>query len=44
MDKIMAWQLGDPSRTAEDCIAWLEEANSKRVKLERGSLMQAKLW
>ncbi|KEH43581.1 putative CCA tRNA nucleotidyltransferase [Medicago truncatula] len=34
LDKTMAWQLANPSGTAEKCIEWLEEANSKRVKLE----------
>lgn len=30
----MAWQLAYPSGNAEECIEWLREANSKRVKLE----------
>ncbi|XP_057426870.1 tRNA nucleotidyltransferase cca2-like [Lotus japonicus] len=34
LDKAMAWQLAYPSGTAEECIEWLTEANSKRVKLE----------
>lgn len=38
VDKTMAWQLANPSETAKECINWLREANSKRVKLERGSL------
>ncbi|XP_020970291.1 putative CCA tRNA nucleotidyltransferase 2 isoform X6 [Arachis ipaensis] len=33
-EKSMAWQLVDPSRTTEECIDWLREVNSKRVKLE----------
>ncbi|XP_024641537.1 tRNA nucleotidyltransferase cca2, partial [Medicago truncatula] len=34
LDKTMAWQLANPSGTSKKCIEWLEEANSKRVKLE----------
>ncbi|XP_019441997.1 PREDICTED: putative CCA tRNA nucleotidyltransferase 2 isoform X2 [Lupinus angustifolius] len=34
LDKAMAWQLAHPSGTAEECLDWLREANSKRVKLE----------
>ncbi|KAL9317743.1 hypothetical protein ACSQ67_014260 [Phaseolus vulgaris] len=34
LDKAMAWQLAHPSGTAEDCIEWLRETNSKRVKLQ----------
>ncbi|CAI8604255.1 unnamed protein product [Vicia faba] len=34
LDKTMAWQLAYPSGSAEECIEWLREANSKRVKLE----------
>lgn len=34
LDKAMAWQLAYPSRTAEECIEWLRETNSKRVKLQ----------
>ncbi|MCI04833.1 CCA tRNA nucleotidyltransferase mitochondrial-like, partial [Trifolium medium] len=34
LDKTMAWQLAYPSGTAEECLEWLREANSKRVKLE----------
>ncbi|KAL6531549.1 hypothetical protein OROMI_027912 [Orobanche minor] len=34
VDKTMAWQLANPSRTAKECINWLRDANSKRVKLE----------
>nr|XP_029146544.1 putative CCA tRNA nucleotidyltransferase 2 isoform X3 [Arachis hypogaea] len=33
-EKSMAWQLANPSRTTEECIDWLRETNSKRVKLE----------
>ncbi|MED6118205.1 hypothetical protein PIB30_000834 [Stylosanthes scabra] len=34
LDKSMAWQLANPSGTTEECIDWLREAHSKRVKLE----------
>ncbi|XP_028782087.1 putative CCA tRNA nucleotidyltransferase 2 isoform X2 [Neltuma alba] len=34
LDKAMAWQLAHPSGTAEECIDWLKESNSKRVKME----------
>ncbi|KAL1295342.1 putative CCA tRNA nucleotidyltransferase 2 isoform X2 [Arachis ipaensis] len=34
LEKSMAWQLANPSGTSEECIDWLREANSKRVKLE----------
>ncbi|KAL2949132.1 hypothetical protein AAZX31_20G161500 [Glycine max] len=34
LDKAMAWQLAHPSGTAEECIEWLREANSKRIKLQ----------
>lgn len=34
LDKAMAWQLAYPSGTAEECIEWLREANSKRIKLQ----------
>ncbi|XP_027365426.1 putative CCA tRNA nucleotidyltransferase 2 [Abrus precatorius] len=34
LDKAMAWQLAHPSGTADECIEWLRETNSKRVKLE----------
>ncbi|RDX83799.1 hypothetical protein CR513_35248 [Mucuna pruriens] len=34
LDKAMAWQLVHPSGTAEECIEWLRETNSKRVKLQ----------
>ncbi|KAK8467591.1 hypothetical protein PHAVU_007G088400 [Phaseolus vulgaris] len=34
LDKAMAWQLAHPSGTAEDCIEWLRETNSKRAKLQ----------
>nr|XP_029145461.1 putative CCA tRNA nucleotidyltransferase 2 isoform X2 [Arachis hypogaea] len=33
-EKSMAWQLANPFRTTEECIDWLRETNSKRVKLE----------
>ncbi|XP_057743293.1 tRNA nucleotidyltransferase cca2-like isoform X2 [Arachis stenosperma] len=33
-EKSMAWELANPSRTTEECIDWLRETNSKRVKLE----------
>ncbi|XP_057742480.1 tRNA nucleotidyltransferase cca2-like isoform X4 [Arachis stenosperma] len=34
LEKSMAWQLANPSGTSEECIDWLREANSKRVKLD----------
>ncbi|KAK7270384.1 hypothetical protein RIF29_23478 [Crotalaria pallida] len=34
LEKAMAWQLAHPSGTAEECLDWLREANSKRAKLE----------
>ncbi|KAI4352890.1 hypothetical protein L6164_007098 [Bauhinia variegata] len=34
LEKAMAWQLAHPSGTAEECIDWLRETNSKRQKME----------
>ncbi|XP_061366581.1 tRNA nucleotidyltransferase cca2-like isoform X1 [Gastrolobium bilobum] len=34
LDKAMAWQLAHPSGTTEECIEWLRQTNSKRIKLE----------
>ncbi|XP_031266869.1 tRNA nucleotidyltransferase cca2 isoform X1 [Pistacia vera] len=35
--KLLAWQLAHPSGTAEDCLDWMKETHSKRVKLESGN-------
>lgn len=32
--KILAWQLAHPSGTSEECLDWIREMNSKRVKLD----------
>ncbi|KAM1759915.1 hypothetical protein EV2_002885 [Malus domestica] len=32
--KILAWQLADPSGTAEECLEWMKETHSKRLKTE----------
>ncbi|KAJ0014081.1 hypothetical protein Pint_21519 [Pistacia integerrima] len=32
--KLLAWQLAHPSGTAEDCLDWMKQTYSKRVKLE----------
>ncbi|KAA0031671.1 putative CCA tRNA nucleotidyltransferase 2 [Cucumis melo var. makuwa] len=32
--KILAWQLAHPSGTSEECIDWIRETHSKRVKLD----------
>ncbi|KAK4279735.1 hypothetical protein QN277_011463 [Acacia crassicarpa] len=34
LDKAMAWQLANPSGSAEECIDWLKQSNSKRVKMD----------
>ncbi|KAF7820081.1 putative CCA tRNA nucleotidyltransferase 2 isoform X1 [Senna tora] len=38
LEKAMAWQLAHPSGTAEECIDWLKQSNSKRVKMEASGL------
>lgn len=30
--KLLAWQLAHPSGTAEECIDWMKQTHSKRVK------------
>ncbi|OMO88926.1 hypothetical protein CCACVL1_08108 [Corchorus capsularis] len=32
--KALVWQLAHPSGTAEECLDWMRETNSKRVKME----------
>ncbi|KAL5538639.1 hypothetical protein UlMin_042644 [Ulmus minor] len=32
--KLLAWQLARPSATAEECLEWMRETHSKRVKTE----------
>lgn len=32
--KLQEWQLAHPSGTAEECIEWMKEANSKRARTE----------
>ncbi|XP_038886744.1 tRNA nucleotidyltransferase cca2 [Benincasa hispida] len=32
--KILAWQLARPSGTSEECLDWIREMHSKRVKLD----------
>ncbi|XP_031394580.1 tRNA nucleotidyltransferase cca2 isoform X2 [Punica granatum] len=32
--RILAWQLANPSGTAEECLDWMRETHQKRVKLE----------
>ncbi|KAJ7973923.1 CCA tRNA nucleotidyltransferase [Quillaja saponaria] len=34
LEKALAWQLAHPSGTAEDCLDWLKQSYSKRVKME----------
>ncbi|XWS23374.1 hypothetical protein CRYUN_Cryun28dG0008200 [Craigia yunnanensis] len=32
--KVLSWQLAHPSGTAEECLDWMRETHSKRVKME----------
>ncbi|CAB4283094.1 unnamed protein product [Prunus armeniaca] len=32
--KILAWQLARPSATAEECLEWMRETHSKRLRME----------
>ncbi|GKV32273.1 hypothetical protein SLEP1_g40889 [Rubroshorea leprosula] len=32
--KLLAWQLGHPSGTTEQCLDWMRETHSKRIKRE----------
>lgn len=32
--KVLMWQLAHPSGTAEECLDWMRETHSKRVKME----------
>ncbi|MBA0595901.1 hypothetical protein Gorai_012750, partial [Gossypium raimondii] len=32
--KALSWQLAHPSGTAEECLDWMKETHSKRIKME----------
>ncbi|PON45475.1 Poly A polymerase, head domain containing protein [Parasponia andersonii] len=31
--KLLAWQLANPSRSAEECLEWMKQTHSKRLKM-----------
>lgn len=33
--KLLAWQLANPLGTVEECIDWMRQADSKRLKTEQ---------
>ncbi|MBA0659601.1 hypothetical protein Goklo_011717 [Gossypium klotzschianum] len=32
--KALSWQLAHPSGTAEECLDWMKETHSKRIKMD----------
>ncbi|POO03021.1 hypothetical protein TorRG33x02_010820 [Trema orientale] len=32
--KLLAWQLAHPSGSAEECLEWMKQSHSKRLKME----------
>jgi hypothetical protein len=33
-EKLLVWQLANPTGTSEECIEWMSQSNSKRAKTE----------
>ncbi|KAI4320189.1 hypothetical protein MLD38_033695 [Melastoma candidum] len=33
-NKVLVWQLANPSGTADECLDWMKQAHQKRIKLE----------
>lgn len=34
VEKLLEWQLAHPSGSAEECIEWMRQAQSKRARTE----------
>ncbi|PPD88538.1 hypothetical protein GOBAR_DD14520 [Gossypium barbadense] len=38
--KALSWQLAHPSGTAEECLDWMKETHSKRIKMDVGHIFR----